>query len=647
MNVENLNIAVIVAGIDEEYQYNILNGINEFAKEQNINIFYFTAYGGVLENSNYDKGEYNIFSLLNYDKFDGIIFMGNTISSLNVRQKIEERIKEVNIPTVVFDSDSNSGFYNIAIDNFKAMEDIVNHIVKVHKARKINYVSGPMENPESRQRFEAYKSVLKENNIEFEEERVFFGEFRSIDGLHAANKILKSGLEFPDAIICANDAMALTVVTTLERHNIKVPDDVIVTGFDNIYMARNFYPEMTTVDRPLNLLGRRACEVIKEICEGKEVPESHILFTKPVFTESCGCGITTSVQEDIKKFKKENYSRLEKCNYHISILNRMNSALADSESMEQNIEIINGFLDEINCNDFYICLCDNWQGCFKQEINETSDGCNSVEEYQVEGYTKYMNVPFFRENGELKIAGDFRSSDIWPFELKGGGNISYFLPIHFRERCLGYCIAVNTDIPVTSMLFHTWIMNISNAVENVRKLIQLNNVIKKLDNLYVIDPLCGIYNRNGFVRSAGKVFKECIVNHKTVMIMFIDMDGLKIINDEYSHKEGDFALKTLASVLKECCSEGEICARFGGDEFLIFSADLDYDMASELAGNIQEKLNEVNKIINKPYEVAASIGCYITEARAEFPLFNVITKADQKMYEEKKRKKTSRYLRKS
>ncbi len=647
MDSKILNIAVLTAGIDEEYQQNIIKGINEYAGEENINIFYFTAYGGVLANSNYDKGEYNIFNLVNYSRFDGIIFMDNTIGALDVRKKVSEQIKNANIPAVVFDSESNPEFYNIKVDNFKAMEDIVKHVIKEHGAKKINYVSGPMANPESRQRYEAYKSVLAENGIEFEKERVYFGEFRSIDGIHAANAILDSELEFPDAIICANDAMALTVIITLEKHGIKIPDDVIVTGFDNISAARYFCPEVTSVDRPLKLLGRKACEIIKSVYNGEDIQKNYTVFTNPVFSESCGCGSQEFFQDEMRTFKKETYNKIENCNYHISILNRMTSALADSESLENHSKIINTFLSEIKCDDFYICLGDNWEGCFRQQINEASDAFDSVEEYQIEGYSKYMTVPFCRVKGNFNTMESFLSEDMYPFEISGGGNILYFFPLHFRERCFGYSIVLNTDIPITSMLFHTWIMNISTAIENVRKLNQLNDAIKQLDKLYVIDPLCEIYNRNGFVRSASKIFKECIVNHRKVMIMFIDMDGLKIINDEYSHKEGDFALKTLASILKSCCTNGEICARFGGDEFLIFSENFDHDMTTLLAEKINMKMEEVNNSINKPYRIDASIGCYVTEARAEFPLFSMITKADQKMYEEKKRKRTSRYLRRT
>ncbi|MBQ4465400.1 MAG: diguanylate cyclase, partial [Oscillospiraceae bacterium] len=133
--------------------------------------------------------------------------------------------------------------------------------------------------------------------------------------------------------------------------------------------------------------------------------------------------------------------------------------------------------------------------------------------------------------------------------LQGGGHVSYFLPLHFRDRCLGYFVITDSLFPVRSMVCHSLMMNISNSIENIRKLLHLNNVISELDRLYVIDPLCGIYNRNGFIREADIIFRRCEASGDPVMIGFIDMDGLKMINDNYGHKEGDFALQRLASAI--------------------------------------------------------------------------------------------------
>ena len=101
-----LNIAVIISGIDEEYQSTILSGIHEFAEEKNINIVHFIAFGGVLGNHN-DIGEFNIYNLINYDILDGVILLTNTIASPAVVKEIVDRIREsdTHIPVASIDCD--------------------------------------------------------------------------------------------------------------------------------------------------------------------------------------------------------------------------------------------------------------------------------------------------------------------------------------------------------------------------------------------------------------------------------------------------------------------------------------------------------------------------------------------------------------
>ena len=170
-------------------------------------------------------------------------------------------------------------------------------------------------------------------------------------------------------------------------------------------------------------------------------------------------------------------------------------------------------------------------------------------------------------------------------------------------------------------------------------------MISELDKLYVNDPLCNIYNRNGFIRAADNIFKSCKDSGKEILISFIDMDGLKIINDGYGHKEGDFALQRLANVIKTSCGANRICARFGGDEFIILGTSNSENDAQLLEMNFKHELERTNQVINKPYELAASIGTIVEKVTSDLMLFSLITQADELMYEKKKKKKTSRYLR--
>lgn len=634
------NIAIVVAGIDEEYQSNVINGINAFAKKNNINAAYFSAFGGVLANARYDAGEYNIYNLIDFSRFDGVILMTNTVCVPVEKEKIIEKVKKTGVPAVIFDCGEHSEFYNISIDNVTAMKEIVNHVICCHKARNINFISGPLTNPEAIDRYKAFSEVMQEHGLEIDHRRVFFGEFRGIDGRRAVEAFIDSKLSLPDAFICANDAMALTAISTLEKYGYKVPDDVIVTGFDNTYNARHYSPAISSVKRPLFDAGYLACETLMKILDGQSCEKNVTLEASAVFSESCGCA--PAKESDIKEYQKSSFEIMDRCRSGISLLNRLTSTLAETESTDENIAVIGQFMDEIDCESCYLCLCSEWQGAFNSVTAQMSD-----DTYMDVGYTKVMSAPLVWKNGEISSIDSFSSSDMFPESLKGGGNISYFLPLHFREHCLGYYIINNGDFPINSMLCHSIMMNISNSIENIRKLLHLNNAIEELDRLYVIDPLCDIYNRNGFIRVADGIFRGCAVTGASVMISFIDMDGLKLINDNYGHNEGDFALRRLAGIIRECCGDTYICARFGGDEFIVFGSGVNAEDAEALEMKFETKLSEFNKIINKPYELAASIGTCITPVEADTRLFKLITQADEKMYEQKKRKKTSRYLRRS
>lgn len=646
-----IHIAVVAAGIDEEYQNNIINGINKYTHEHNINVScfasyggmlrndynnvnielsYFAAHGGMLKSKRFDAGEYSIYNLINFNAFDGTILMTNTICDSETKQNIINRVTESGIPAVVFDCSEYPQLYNISIDNSSAMTDVIRHVIEVHGAKVINYISGPMSNPEATDRYNAFINVMKEHNLPVEEKRIFFGEFRSQDGRQAIEKFFQSGLSMPDAFICANDAMALTAISTLEKAGYKVPKDVIVTGFDNTYNARNFCPVLTSVDRPLAEMGYKSVEVIMEILNGGN-PSKHIkLASSPVFTESCGC--KNNNENDFEDYKKSAYKKIENMNSGISMLNRLTAGLAETEKIDEAMEILSNFVEELGCDKFSICLTENWQDAIVADT------------FLVESentYSGYMTSPLIWSRGEKHSCGYFPSRNMFPEPFKDTGNINYFLPLHFRERCLGYYIITNSDFPIYSLLCHTLTLSLSNSLENIRKLIHLNKAMDELNRLYVIDPLCNIYNRNGFINLVDMKYRECFDKKQKVMLTFIDMDGLKFINDNYGHNEGDFAIQRLSGVIKESAMNG-ICARFGGDEFVVFTSDVVNGDDEAFKRRFNSKIDNINNIIKKPYTLSASIGSIIVTADENITLYNIITQADEKMYEVKKQRKSSR-----
>ena len=625
-----INVAVVVSGLDEEYQYNIIRGINKFAEEHNINVSYFAAFGGMVGSKTFDIGETSIYNLIEYKHFDGVLLMTNTFGDKELRERILNKVRKAALPTVIFESHEFPEFYDISIDNHSVMKNLINHIIKVHGAKVINYVSGPLANPEGKARYDAFISTMEENGLAVDERRIFYGDFKSYDGKLAVDAFVASGLPLPDAFICANDSMALTTMSALEKLGYKIPDDVMITGFDNTFNARNGSPALTSVKRPLFKAGYQASEILFNVINGIEQPSSTVLEATPVFNESCGC--KDAETDDLTSYKKITYRKIEVTNRNLLTMNRLTAGLAETETASEYFDVIEKIIGELDCEKFQLCLSENWQDVFN-----TSPSVSLPH-----SYSSYMTAPLIWDKGQRRSTGYFPSSKMFPEGFEDRSCVNYFLPLHFSDRCLGYYIITNGDFPIYSLLCHTLTMVLSNSIENIRKLFHLNKAMDELNRLYVIDPLCNIYNRNGFINVADDLFNECAAKKQQIMLSFIDMDGLKYINDNYGHNEGDFAIQRLASIINSCCGKGRICARFGGDEFVIFTIDADETDAATLEHKFNTELENINQLVKKPYTISASIGSIITVAGENDTLYSVIKMADDKMYEIKKQKKRAR-----
>ena len=610
------NVAVFVCGMDEEYPYQIIRGINDYAKEHAINVSYFASFGGAVENNTFDAGEYSIYKLPNLTTFDGAILMTNTFSNSVIRNMIIDNVKASGIPSVIFETKDYEEFYDISIDNYAVMKKLVEHLIKVHGAKTFNFISGPEENPEAKARYQAFRDALSENGLDFDEDkRLYKGFFRSYDGIHAIEEFFNSGISLPDAFVCANDSMALTAMNKLQANGVKVPDDVMITGFDNIFNARQSFPVLTTIKRPLFASGVKACEVLYSIMKGEEQPRSTLMDAEPVYAESCGCQINN--EENDLEFRKETSIKIERTYTGIHMLNKLIAALAVSKNIEECSNAIIELLEAIECRDFNLCLVSDWEKTYNTISIDKKD----------DKYPEAMTAPLIWDHGEKHSVRSFPSKQLRPEIQMSSGNISYYIPLHFGPRILGYYIMSNTDFPIYSKHCHTITMCIGNAIESISK-------------LNVLDSLCGIYNRNGFNINAGYIFEECVKAKAPISVIFIDVDGLKVINDTYGHKEGDTTIIAISRIIETACGQIDVCGRIGGDEFVVVGRGDEF--AEIFEKRFYTELKKKNENFDRPYELDASVGYITTVPEESDSLIELIQQADAEMYKVKKTKKNHR-----
>jgi LacI family transcriptional regulator, galactose operon repressor len=183
----------------------------------------------------------------------------------------------------------------VTADNFSGAHALVRHLVEEHGKRRLFHVDGPPSAPDAKARRLAMQAVL-DANPGATLTGSYQGRFALHSGQEAAERLLgdtrAAGQPLPEAIVCANDQMAFGALRTLTAHGIRVPEDVAVVGFDDIFIFPGGATDiaLTTVHQPMRRIGERACERLLERIENPTLrPAVELLSTELVIRSSCGC----------------------------------------------------------------------------------------------------------------------------------------------------------------------------------------------------------------------------------------------------------------------------------------------------------------------------------------------------------------------
>lgn len=164
----------------------------------------------------------------------------------------------------------------------------------------------------------------------------------------------------------------------------------------------------------------------------------------------------------------------------------------------------------------------------------------------------------------------------------------------------------------------------------------------ELRSMSFLDDLTGLYNRRGFLELSGQQYRLARRNKKKMLLLFIDLDGMKQINDRFGHVEGDKALVQTTEILRKTFRDSDIIARLGGDEFAILAIDTDESGAGIVLERLQNNISSYNLLPGKPYTLSMSVGTVSIDPLSAISLEELIIQADQVMYQNKKKKKLAK-----
>lgn len=605
--------------IYEDRFCDFISTLNEELISYNWRIMVFCTESDLAKDNKNNKGEKNIFELINFKIADALLIEEDKIHAADVKEKLIEKAQKNNIPVISIEG-QNKNCFNISFDQTKGFERVCRHIIEQHHISDLHFIAGPKDSEVSNERLNVFKSVLAENNIAFNQSMLSYGDFWDMPTQNAIKKLVDEN-RVPRAIICANDTMAIAATAALKQYGYYCPEDVLVTGFDGINSIFFATPKITSVICDLKSMGRQTAALIRKITEEKHSPYNIKIQPTLYVSESCGCtakrpsntiDFFTKITQNFAQFRAENTS-----------LNNLAVVIHDCKCIN---EVIARLKHKLLYNMTFMVKAECIDSSLEPSRSHTRSAYGNRMFILADSDCPYEPTERFIHTKELIP----RMKEI----LDEHTHPLIFAPVNNTDLPLGYvCFAFNNydQLNYTKVSqIASWLGNAISGYRNAQYLLYLQS---KLEESYRYDLLTGLYNRNGFIRIYNQYYEDDRIQMLTMAMC--DLDNLKYINDNFSHFEGDNAIYIVGKALSAAIEDGTYC-RYGGDEILgLYKGEIP---AEVIKSKFQNYLDDYNNKSQKPYKVSASIGVY---SASKISFENLFAKADSLMYQEKLAKKGS------
>lgn len=267
----------------EEYRA----GIDRFAAREGVDIAYF-GLGSLDPASPEALARSGFLDFLGPEEFDGLIVLSFSLSASGIAS-VKATLERLEAMPMVSIGPSLIGEGSVLVDGRAGIKAVLEHLIGDHGYRDIAYVSGPFGHAEAAERLDAFREAMESAGIARSEEWVYEGDFLPLSGAAAVEELLGARGLKPQAIVCANDLMAIGVREGLADRGLTVPYDVAVTGFDDITILRGLTHQFTTVKQSFSDMGYAAAARLLSVLRGQASGPIPPIQSELVIRGSCGC----------------------------------------------------------------------------------------------------------------------------------------------------------------------------------------------------------------------------------------------------------------------------------------------------------------------------------------------------------------------
>lgn len=601
------------------------HGLQKVAYVNDIDIFAFINYAAYKDTETNKLGDFNVFTLPDINDFDGAVILANSFNTEIETSYVTEQIIKSGIPAISVESRIEGADF-FGTDDYKGMCEVAEHLICDHGIKDILYIGGIKGHEGDAIRCKAVVDTAKKHGIEIPSDNIIHGYFAAFNAIEALTEWRKEHT-LPEAIICANDIMAIGVCDYLKEEGLSIPQDIKVTGFDCLKSAGEYEPSITSVNRDWLSMGIKIMDKLILKMNGQEVEREEQIESKMIVGGSCGCEMdesnlmTWKTLREKQKDRDVNGFRVDQHFRHMFLSMRKVVTIDD---------MCNSFSDYMLEENWYegsnimLGLC---PGFFIYTDDES-------EKTITMGYPDVMDAACLICGGK-KLSHRRSNTSNLIFEASNRNQtpgVYLFAPLRCDTEMFGFIMVSDGFSIVQNDLFYIWTKHMGQYLEQVKSNAAIDQLTKRLEMLSVTDKLTNVYNRTGCEAVIYTKLIDCQAKGGRSVVMLGDIDRLKKINDTFGHSAGDEAIKTTISLLKANLPSEYMIGRFGGDEFLIAAPLYEEIDVDALAENIMNKIAKDPMTKEFTFELGFSIGGIQLPEGKNFSIQECLPQLDKKMY---------------
>lgn len=591
-------IGIFISHIFGEYQRDLCQGITDRGAEYGFITEIFTSTDGE-DLGAYSQGETSILRIPNFNQFTGVVVATDTYLQKDLATQILHTLQEKCTCPVLEISQRDSLFPALCLDNDFCTTNLATHLIETHHCKRICYLGCSLETYFSDHRRVLWEQALLDHNMSADAADTCDCTYET-ESVEKALDFLLQKETAPDAIICYNDRIAVLLMELIQKKGFRIPEDICVTGFDDLEASRYTVPELTTVTFPVYEMGARAFDLLLEASASQTpLPPFSTVEAMPIYRASC-CLSKKKKERNPLPFQNSLMQKLRDAETSMLEDIKLSANLHGINDLEEGMDLLEEYVSSIeNCREFYICLFPDWNHIPGHIRRITS----MPEDYED---TDTLLMPFAFRDG-IRLPGcSFTRKNILPDYLYSKSGSSYiFAPLFFKEREFGYAV-FSFEAGQVSARFNllTFLRNINTLLKHLHDLRQTGLLVNRLEDVSGKDELTDLPNRHGFRVAARALLKQAAAKGSQVLSMQFFLADMPEITGRYGRAERDLCICVVGHALESAVGETDCISHQGGGEFLLLTPDT--QKADVIEGRISNYLNNYNRLHTKPYDITIS-----------------------------------------